>query len=159
MLRPISAFVLCLATIPALALAVDDKKPDDAKVLARKLLDEGAKEFGRKQAKVMAQFYTEDAEAKLVSKETGSETFKTETYRGRGEIEGFYAKIFDSESKAEARNTVEVARFLGDDLLMVSGLFEPAVGGSIQLEFVQIRQKVGKDWLIRDMQVFLKMKE
>ena len=150
-----AAFALALALpfLPSSAFG-DEPKPEDAKALAQKILDEGAKDFSRKDARVMARSYTEDAEAKLVSKEE-SGGIKTETHRGRVEIEAFYRKLFESDQKGEARNTVEYARYLGPTLLMITGKFKPIETGEIELEFVQIRQKDGDHWLIRDMQVFL----
>jgi hypothetical protein len=158
MTRALSLPILAALLFAALPFAsfADDKKREDPKTLAQKLLDEGAKEFNRKDARVMARFYTEDAEARLISKENDASGFKTETYRGRAEIEEMYGKVFKGDEKADARNTVEYARYLGDGLILITGLFEPQITGKIKLEFVQIRQKDGDQWQIRDMQVFLK---
>lgn len=154
--RRFPRFVLALTVLAAAGFVVktqaDDKKTDEATTLATKLLDEGATEFSRKNAKVMARFYTEDADLRVVTRDSGG--LKTDGHHGRNEIEAFYAKLFESDEKYVAKNEVEVARFLSKDLLVISGVFTPNTEKDLKIQFVQVRQKVEKNWLIRDMQVF-----
>ncbi|MDX2035289.1 MAG: hypothetical protein SFX72_01460 [Isosphaeraceae bacterium] len=125
----------------------------DAVALATKILDQGAAEFSRKNAGVMAMSFTEDAVFRFVTRD--GDGLKTESGTGRTEIEGYYKKLFDNDQTIIAKNTVMQARFLAKDLLLVSGSFQPDTNQpKLVVQFVQIRKKVGEHWLIRDMQVF-----
>ena len=62
-----------------------------------KLTEEGAATFDTLNAKAMADYYLDDAEIDLVSK--NDEGLKVEMYKGRGEIEKAYA-----EAVQEARD-------------------------------------------------------
>ena len=86
-----------------------DKPADEATALAVKLTEQGAASFDTFNAKAMADYYLEDAEIALVSKEEGGLKFQTQ--KGRAEIEKFYADIFKKPETIKSRNTVEYAKW------------------------------------------------
>lgn len=152
-IRPMMLALLLLAIggLTAATLA-DDKKAEEPKTLAQSILDEGAQEFSRKNAKVMARFFTEDADLRLVTRD--GEQLKVEAHHGRAEIEEFYKRLFDNGDNITAKNTVEHAKLIAHDVLFITGVFQPDTSKDLKVEFIQVRRKVGKDWLIHDLQVY-----
>lgn len=122
----------------------------DASALAVELLDAGSSAFDAKDAAALARTYAEDATITLLSKGEGD--YQAKTYSGREDIRGLYANLFGNAGSIDSRNVVEYARFVGDDLLLIAGTFEPDLAGSLTLQFVQIRFREGDgSWLIREL--------
>lgn len=144
-------FVLSL--VPAPVRSADD----DPKTTAQAILDKGAALFSTKDARAMAATYAEDAELTVVMK-SSTET-KSEIKSGRAAIEEYYRKLFEGEQGTiTAKNTVEYARALGPDFLIIAGDFKPDVNKDITVAFVQTRSKVGDAWLVTNMRVFVLLK-
>jgi hypothetical protein len=148
-----------LLTLAALLMASSPVWADDspasrneAMQLARKLLTVGAATYDSHDAAAMAAFYTDHARVKMVGK--GEAGYKVTLYNGRTEIEKLYAGLFKSDKPTHARNTVEYARFIAPDLLMITGTFEPDIG-SIQVPFVQMRVNHKGQWLMSDLTIFM----
>ena len=99
-----------------------DKPADEATALAVKLTEQGAATFDTFNAKAMADYYLDDAEIALVSKEEGG--LKVQTYKGRAEIEKAYADVFKKPETIKSRNTVEYAKLLAPDVLVIAGTFD-----------------------------------
>ena len=135
------------------ALAVDD----DAKAIAEKLLTAGAKMFDAKDAKGLADTYTEDAVIRAVSRDSNTRELKTEDYHGRDAIEKAYHEVFKGDATFHAKNTIEYVKQPGPDVLVIAGHFEPDSQASdpIKVPFVQVRKKQGDAWKISTLQLFL----
>jgi hypothetical protein len=146
--RFLSALIL-LAT-PVAALAQDG----NALILAKDTLDRGAALFDTRDAAAMAATYVEDAEIILIKRDSDTNRIKVETRSGRAAIEKGYADIFkDRLPEHRSRNTVETARFLGRDLLLVKGRFALNRDQGDSVEFVQIRAREGNQWKVVTMQL------
>jgi hypothetical protein len=129
---------------------------DDATQIAVKLTTDGATNFDRKDAKTLAESYTEDAMLTLVVKEKDSDGLKTEIKRGRGEIQASYESLFKDAGVIHSHNTVEHARRINDNILVITGVFEPGLfNDAIKVAFVQTRVRQNDKWLISNMQIFL----
>jgi hypothetical protein len=155
---------LLMTTVPAFWLAalfvlpVQSQEPgaDEAVNLAKKLTEEGAATFNTANAKAMAAYYTEKAIVFLQTKdENGGLSVKE--YDGRGEIERFYADIFKDPGTIQAKNTVEYAKLLAPDILVIAGTFEPnlAAANPLKVPFYQVRVKQGDKWLIDNLRIFV----
>ena len=124
--------------------------------LARKLTEEGAATFSKADAKAMAAYYTEDAIIFLQSK--NDEGAQVKEYDGKAEIERAYADIFKEEhGTIQAKNTVDYARLLAPDLLVIAGTFEPnqLADKPLKVPFYQVRVKQGDKWLIHSVRIFV----
>ena len=129
---------------------------DEATKIAAKLTTEGAANFDRKDSKTLAESYTEDAALTLVSKDKDTGGIKTDSKRGRGEIQGFYDSLFKDAGTVHSKNTVEHARRINDDILLITGVFEPSIPAeTIKVAFVQIRVRQDDKWRISNIQLFL----
>ena len=94
--------------------------------LAQEVLDKGAALFDARDAKAMAATYTEDAEIRVISKDQGSGTYKTQAVRGRQAIEKGYQDLFKKgQTETKSKNRVEFAHFVRPDLLAIHGQFQP----------------------------------
>lgn len=149
---PAGAFTAVLM-LTSLASAQTD---DQAKAIAVKVTTAGAAAFDTKDAKAMAATYTDDAQLHWVTRNKDSSAIETESKRGRAEIEAFYVELFKGADAFHAKNTVEYARWISDDLLMIAGVFEPDTQSAepMKLPFVQIRIRQGDAWRIMSLQVF-----
>src|SRR5262245_22863587 len=116
---------LFMATLPVRA---DDSPAsrNEAMQLANRLTTVGAATYDSHDAAAMAALYTADARVKLVGK--GDSGYTVTHYNGRAEIEKLYAGLFKNDRPTHARNTVEYARFVAPDLLLITGTFEPDLG-------------------------------
>jgi hypothetical protein len=148
-----------LFALAALLLAASPVRADDspasrheAMQLARKLTTLGAATYDSHDAAAMAAFYTEHARIKMVTR--GPEGYKVTRTSGRAEIEKLYAGLFKNDRPTHARNTVEYARFLAPDLLMITGTFEPDLG-ALKVPFVQMRVHHKGHWLMNDLTIFV----
>jgi uncharacterized protein (TIGR02246 family) len=132
-----------------------DMADDEALKLATRLTQEGAATFNKADAKAMAAYYVEDAKMFLQSKEDDEVSEKE--YAGREEIEKFYAELFKNPETIQAKNTVEYARLLAPDLLVIAGTFVPneAADKPLKVPFYQVRVKRGDKWLIHRLRIFV----
>ena len=128
---------------------------DEAMKLATKMTEEGAATFSKADAKAMAAYYTEDAIVFLQSKSDDGHSVKE--YDGKAEIERLYADLFKEPKTIRAKNTVEYARLLAPDLLVIAGTFEPnqLAAKPMKVPFYQVRVKQGEKWLIHSLRVFV----
>jgi ketosteroid isomerase-like protein len=128
---------------------------DEAMKLATKLTEEGAATFSKADARAMAAYYTEDAIVFMESKNDDGHSVKE--YDGRAEIERLYADLFKEPGTIQAKNTVEYARLLAPDLLVIAGTFEPnqLAAKPMKVPFYQVRVKQGEKWLIHSLRVFV----
>jgi len=159
--------VIALGFTVALAIAVvtagwiraagpeQDKPADEATALAVKLTEQGAATFDTFNAKAMADYYLEDAEIALVSKEEGG--LKIQTQKGRAEIEKFYADIFKRPETIKSRNTVEYAKLIAPNVLVIAGTFDTNTlkPDSPKVPFYQVRVKKGDQWLMSSVRIFV----
>ena len=77
-----------------------------------------------------------------------------DTKSGRADIEQFYREIFKDQGAIDSENTVEFARLISPDLLVVHGRFRPDTGKP-EWPFVQMRVKQGDSWLMSKLWLFL----
>lgn len=142
-------------TIAALALlAPAAARAQDAAELAKKLTTEGAATFETRNAHAMADSYLDDAVVTLLIKNAQSGELKLDTRQGRSAIEALYQDLFKDGKPVQAKNTVESARFLESDVLLITGTFEIVhEGNTLRLQFVQVRHQQGGGWKIATLQV------
>ncbi|AGA26739.1 hypothetical protein [Singulisphaera acidiphila] len=127
----------------------------DAKKLAQTILDQGSAMYDTKNAAAMAATYTDDAKIFWYSKKDSGEV-ELGTKSGRAEIEGIYRDLFkDPNEKTTSKNSVEYARFIAPDLMIVQGIFQPNVANPGKFPFVQLRIKEGDKWLMKTLQFFV----
>src|SRR5579885_3013735 len=128
---------------------------DEAMKLARKLTEEGAATFSKADAKAMVAYYTENAIIFVQGKNDEGHTVKE--YDGKAEIERCYADFFKGQQGTiQAKNTVEYARLLAPDVLVIAGTFEPnqLAEKPLKVPFYQVRIKQGDKWLIQSVRIF-----
>jgi ketosteroid isomerase-like protein len=132
-----------------------EEPADEAMKLAKKLTEEGAATFSKSDAKAMAAYYTENAVVFLQGK--GDDGHSVKEYDGRAEIERLYADFFKEPKTIQPRNTVEYARLLAPDLLVIAGTFEPdqLAEKPMKIPFYQVRVKQGEKWLIHSVRIFV----
>ena len=155
-------YVLTLMMLLPLAPAVaaGQETDDRAKTLAQETLDRGATLFDRRDPAAMAATYIETGEIILIKRDSASDRVVSETWRGRAEIEKAYSKVFkDRLPEHRSRNTVESARFLTPDLLMIRGRFAMNRDQGDIAQFVQIRVREEDEWKIVTMQLMELPKE
>ena len=128
---------------------------DEAMKLARKLTEDGAATFSKADAGAMAAYYTEDAVVFLQGKNDAG--YSVKEYTGRAEIERLYADFFKEPATIRAKNTIDYARLLSPDLLVIAGTFEPnqLAAKPLKLPFYQVRVKQGEKWLIHSVRIFV----
>ena len=139
----------------ATALA-QDQPADEATKLAIKLTEEGAATFSKADAKAMVAYYTENAIVFAQGKNDEGHTVKE--YDGKAEIERAYADYFKGQQGTiQAKNTVEYARLLAPDVLVIAGTFEPnqLAEKPLKVPFYQVRIKQGDKWLIQSVRIFV----
>jgi hypothetical protein len=142
-------FVLFVAT----PVRADDPDP---KALAQDILDKGATLFDTRDAAAMAAIYTEDAQLLWVDRDNSTGEFKINVKRDHAEIEALYRDLFkDAKEKTTSKNTVEYAKLLKPEILVIHGHFQPDVTKDGQFSFVQVRIKSGDKWLIKTLQLFV----
>ena len=113
----------------------------------------GSDLFDAKNASALAATYAEDGQLHVYSK-SEEQQFKEDVKRGRADIEQFYRDLFRDSGPIDSENTVEVARLIAPDLLVIHGRFRPNTGQS-EIPFVQMRVKQGPEWLIKELWLFL----
>jgi hypothetical protein len=152
----VSVLALTLAAV-VLPVRADDKA-DDPKAVATKVTSAGAAMFDARDAKGLSQTYTDDARLEVYSKESGDgSSLKIETRVGQAEVKAYYDELFKMDGAVHARNTVEAARYIGDDLLEFAGIFEPNTEAvePLKLPFHQLRKRSGDSWKIVSLQLFI----
>jgi uncharacterized protein (TIGR02246 family) len=132
-----------------------EQAADEAMKLAGKLTEDGAATFSKADAKAMATYYTEDAVVFLQGKNDAG--YSVKEYDGRAGIERLYADFFKGPATIKAKNTVDYAKFLAPDLLVIAGTFEPdqLAAKPLKLPFYQVRVKQGDKWLIHSVRIFV----
>jgi hypothetical protein len=148
--------VLALVSSPLLAVAREPgDASDEATKLAVKITEEGAATFDTFNAKAMADYYLDDAEINMVSK--NDDGLKVDVYKGRAEIEKAYAKLFEKPETIKSRNTVEYAKLLTPEVLVIAGTFDTNTlkPDSIKIPFYQVRVKKGDKWLMSYVRIFV----
>jgi hypothetical protein len=147
------ALTLCLSN----TVRADDK---DAKTVAQEVLDKGAALFDKRDAAAMAATYTDDAQLEWVEKDSATGGIKIDVKKGRDEIESLYRDFFkDAKEATTSKNTVEFARFIGTELMIIQGVFQPNTANDGTFPFVQVRVKQGDKWLMRSLQLFVIAKD
>lgn len=128
----------------------------DARDMAQKQLDEGARLFDKHDANAMADTYTSDAVVSILTYDQNSGTYKCEDYKDRSRIAEGYQRVFDGMSgTTTSKNTVESARLVGSRVLLISGTFQPDIANNLTVAFSQVRVKIGEKWLKQKLVVLL----
>ncbi len=151
-MRHSSLFALILLVAPGAAFGLDD----DAKAVAvaKETLDKGAALFDKRDAAAMAATYIETAQVIVIKRASDTDRVVTEIRSGRAEIEKAYAEIFkDRLPEHKSRNTVESARLLSPDMLLIQGRFSLNIDQGDSIRFVQIRTREGDQWKVVTMQL------
>jgi hypothetical protein len=140
--------------------SLSEAQEKDAKSLAQEILDKGAALFDTRDATAMAATYTEDAQIEWISKDDSTGEIKIDVKKGRTEIESLYHDIFkDGKEKTTSKNTVEFARLIAPDLMLIQGVFQPNVANDGKFPFVQFRVKQADKWLMKNLQFFVVSQE
>lgn len=152
------ACVMALGLVGFLTLGARAQAPDaEAMDLARKLTDEGAKTFNTANAKAMVAYYADDAKVTMEGRD--NDGFSLRDYATRDEIEGLYRDMFKDKNPGSiaSKNTVEYAKLLAPDMLVIAGVFEPDTNDAhaLKVPFYQVRIKKGEHWLISSMRIFV----
>jgi hypothetical protein len=153
-MRRAPLFALILTVVPAAGFGQDDDAK--ARTLAQEILDRGAALFDTRDAAAMAATYIDEAEIILVKRATDSNKVVLEVTRGRADIEKVYADLFkDRQPEHKCKNTVDIARFLGPNMLLIHGRFALDRDQSDVVQFVQVRarENEGDAWKIVTMQL------
>ena len=135
---------------------VDLAEKPAAERTAERVLTTGSELFDAKDAKALAATFTLDGEIHLFDMKAKREG--DVPIRGRADIEGFYVNMFEDASTVDSQNTVEFARFVAPDVLIINGRFRPNVGEQ-ELPFIQVRVKQRDEWLLSKLWLFLSPKE
>ncbi len=153
---PRPSLALLFVTVFA-SIARAEAPADDARAIAVKVTNIGAALFDARDARGLALTYAEDARLEILARDKDTGELKTETKVGRTEIEAYYEQTFKSDGAIHARNTVEHARFLDPDLLLISGYFQPNTEStdSAKLPFSQLRDRKNGEWRIVNLQLFV----
>jgi hypothetical protein len=129
---------------------------NNAKTVAQDVLDKGSALFDTRDAAAMAATYTEDAQLLWIDKDGSTGEFKINAKKDRSEIESLYRDLFkDAKEKTTSKNTVEFARFVVPELMVIHGVFQPNVDKQDKFSFVQTRVKVGDKWLMKTLQLYV----
>jgi hypothetical protein len=147
--------IVALALVLGLSVSVKAQERD-AKKLAQEILDQGALMFDNRDAAAMAATYTEDAQIELITKDDSTGGIKIDVKKGRAEIESLYHDVFkDAKEKTTSKNSVQFARFVSPDLMIIQGVFQPNVANQGKFHFVQVRVKLGDKWVMKSLQFFV----
>lgn len=147
--------LILFALLLALPLAAFGDEAE-AKKLAQEILDKGSALFDQRDAAAMVATYADDAQIVWIEKDNSTSEYKTNAKKGLAEIEAVYRDLFkDKNEKTTSKNTVEFARLVAPDLLVIEGLFQPNVANQGKYPFVQVRVKQGDKWLIKSLQLVI----
>jgi RNA polymerase sigma factor (sigma-70 family) len=150
--QPGAATTSAAATKPTPAARPAAPPKSEAETIAEKFLKAGSDLFDARNAAALAATYTEDGEIILINKKDGEIT--EDVKHGRADIEQLYRDIFKDKDKIDSENTLEFARLISPDLLVVHGRFRPDIGKA-EWPFVQMRVKQGDHWLLKKLWLFL----
>ena len=104
----------------------------------------------------MAATYTEDAQLLWIDKDSSTGEIKLSVKKDRSEIESLYRDLFkDAKEKTTSKNTVEFARFITPGLMVIHGAFQPNIDKPDRFTFVQTRVKVGDNWLMKVLELYV----
>ncbi|HEU5115289.1 MAG TPA: hypothetical protein VFT74_01290 [Isosphaeraceae bacterium] len=133
---------------------------DDATELAETLTKQGAVDFSARDARALAESYTDDGTVAVVVHDQSTGGAKEIEKQGRREIQELYEEMFRDGLTIDAHNEVDYARKIGSDFLMIAGTFEIKRGllEVTRMPFVQVRIKQGDRWLIQSMRVVFEPK-
>jgi ketosteroid isomerase-like protein len=147
-----TVFAILLGLFPVVSACGQDG--DEAMKLAKQLTEEGATTFNRADAKAMTAYYTEDAKIFLETRNDSG--FSVKEYNGHDEIEKAYADVFKDPATIRSKNTVEYAKLLASDMLVIAGTFEPNQldPKPVKVAFYQVRVKQGEKWLMSSLRIF-----
>lgn len=150
---PALAVTLSLSLVAATVRAADD----EAKETAETLLTAGAKLFDAKDARGLADTYTDDAVIIALTREANTRRIKTDVARGRDAIEKGYRDVFKGDATFRAKNTIRHVSRIAPDVLVITGHFEPDTQSSdpIKVPFAQVRVKQGDAWKIASLELLL----
>src|SRR5262249_20573601 len=110
----LTTLAVSLSLVTGTARADDD----EAKATAEKLLTAGARLFDAKDAKGLADTYTDDAVIIGLTREKDTRKIKTDVVRGRDAIEKTYRDLFKGDTTFHARNTVKHVHRVAPDVLV-----------------------------------------
>ena len=154
-MKRIALFFFLFSTITSLPITAraDDK---DAKATAQAVLDKGAALFDTRDAAAMAATYTEDGQILWIDKDNSTGEIRVSAKKERTEIESLYHDMFkDAKEKTTSKNTVEFARQVTPELMIIQGVFQPNIEKDGKYPFVQTRVKVGDKWMIKNLQLYI----
>ncbi len=147
--------ILALVFAAAVSFSARADEPD-AKKLAQEILDKGATLFDGRDATAMAATYTEDAQIDWIDKDNSTGEVKISVKKGREEIESLYHDLFkDAKQQTTSRNTVEFARFVSPEIMIVQGVFQPDTAKNGKFPFVQMRIKQADKWVMKSLQLYV----
>jgi ketosteroid isomerase-like protein len=145
--------IFALVFVVPVTLMAQEK---DAKAVAQEVLDKGSALFDTRDAAAMAATYTEDAQLLWIEKDNSTGEIKVSVKKDRSEIESLYRDLFkDATEKPTSKNTVEFARFVAPDLMVIQGVFQPDIEKPAKFPFVQMRVKQGDKWLLKNLQLYV----
>jgi hypothetical protein len=145
--------IFALMFVVPFSLRAQDK---DAKTVAQQVLDKGSALFDTRDAVAMAATYAEDAQLLWIDKDSTTGEIKVSVKKDRSEIESLYRDLFkDAKEQTTSKNTIEYARFVGADLMVIHGAFQPNVDKQGKFPFVQMRLKQGEKWVIKNLQLYV----
>ena len=145
--------IFAMMFVSPIVVSAQDK---DAKTVAQDVLDKGAALFDTRDAAAMAATYTEDAQLLWIDKDSTTGEIKVTVKKDRAEIESLYHDLWkDAKEKTTSKNTVEFARFVNAELMVIHGVFQPNVDKEGKFPFVQTRVKQGEKWLIKNLQFYV----
>ena len=134
------------------ATSAEARTRSEAEQIAERILKAGSDLFDAKNAEALAATYTADGAIHLIDTKEGQPN--DNATRGRADITQFYRDTFKDAGTIDSENTVEFARFVAPDLLVIHGRFRPNTG-EIARPFVQMRVKTGDRWLLNTLWLFL----
>ena len=153
MMRSMAVPALIVLFAVPIAARADDK---DAKRVAQATLDKGATLYDTRDSAALAATYTEDAQLQWIDKDNSTGELRISVKSGRAEIENTYRDLFkNNDEKTTSRNTVEYARFIAPDVMVIHGVFQPNVDKDGKYPFVQLRVKQGDKWMMKNLQLFV----
>lgn len=130
-------------------------RADDALDLAKKLTSEGAAMISSKNASAITDTYLEDARVEVLSRNESTGGLNRDVRNGKTEIRKLYDELFKVEGSIEAKNRIEHARFVGTELLLITGTLDLTHNGETSaFVFVQIRSKQSGKWLLTSVEIF-----
>lgn len=144
-----------LIALAVLCCGAVSRAQDEARAIAEKVTSEGADLFDARDARALAETYTDDATVFLVTRDQSTGRAKVDTKQGRQAIQSLYEDMFRDGLSIDAHNEVDYARLIGPDFLMIAGTFEIKRGLAdvSRLPFVQLRVKQDNRWLIQSVRI------